>query len=159
MMFAITLRWLISTAFCRIVSQEVSINTTNTHGKTRSSAGIAQVGNLSRTLTLDPVQRLELRSILAFSDQVVDSLERSLGLEARNWEEKDAVLGDTGALGRDKGIVEKRDAGEEGVCAGRDELVLKLLGRVCGAGGGDDAGETVNGVGQGNVVNLCDAFS
>jgi hypothetical protein len=87
------------------VSQEVPINATNTHGKTRSSAGIAQVSNLSRTLTLDPVQRLELRSILAFSDQVVDSLERSLGLKARNWEEKDAVLGDTGALGRDKGIV------------------------------------------------------
>lgn len=147
MMFAITLRWLIWTAFCRFVSQEVPINTANTHGKTRSSAGIAQVSNLSRTLTLDPVQRLELRSILAFSDQVVDGLERSLGLETGNWEKKDAVFRDTSALCRDKSIVKKRDAGEESVCAGRDELVLELLGRVCGAGGGDDAGETVNGVG------------
>jgi hypothetical protein len=32
--------------------------------------------------------------------------------------------------------------------------MLKLRSRVCGAGGGHDAGETMNGVGEGDVVDL-----
>ncbi len=75
-------------------------------------------------------------------------------LAAGDGQQEDGAAGDAGGVGGLEGRLEQREAGEEGLGARGLELVLELGGRVLGVGRGDDAGEAVDGVGDGDVVDL-----
>ena len=64
------------------------------------------------------------------------------------------LLGEANRFGCFEGRVKERHAGEYSLGAGDAKLVLELGGVVGGAGAGDDAGKTVDGVGDGDVVDL-----
>lgn len=110
---------------------------------------------MPRGLALDPFQRLYRRQLLALCHEIVDGGVRALVLlGAGHGEEEDGVVGDPHGLGGCEGNVEERYAGEEGLGARRAQLVLKFGGGVGGTGGRDDAVEAVDGVCEGDVVDL-----
>lgn len=125
-----------------------------TYRHARSAAGIAQICSLPCSLSLDPLQRLQRRQTLAFGDQIVNGDIRRGIVEARNGHYEDAVSGDSRCVGSLERIVKQRSAGEYSLGARCAELVFELLRRVCGAGWRDDAGEAVDGVGKGKIVDL-----
>lgn len=126
----------------------------STHRQARCSAGVAEVGYLARALAGHPLEGGQLRQRLALLYQVINRLEGCLVVRAGHGEEEDALVGDPRRLGRLEGILQQGHAGEEDLGARGLELVLQLDGGVGGAGRCDDAIESVDGVGEGDVVNL-----
>jgi hypothetical protein len=108
---------------------------------------------LPSTLSLSPLQRLDLGQLLSFTDEFIHGNE-SGGLDAGDLEEENPVAAKASAVGSLEGGLEEGHASEERDSTGGLELVLELLGGVGGAGGGDDAGQAVDGVREGDIINL-----
>lgn len=151
--------WETMTAFCCesgvscLSSPSASLNGDTTYGQARSAAGVAEKGSLARALALCPPERRQFRQRLALDDQIIHRLIGRIALDARQRQEEDALLGNAHLGGGPARRVEQRDAGEEGDGARAPQLVSELLGRVGSAGGGDDAGQAVDGVRQRDVVD------
>lgn len=100
------------------------------------------------------MKRLQRRQLAAFSNQIVNGhIWRGI-VEARNGHYEDAVSGDSHGVGGLERIVKQGGAGEYGLGSRCTELVLELLRRVGRAGWRDDAGQAVDGVGKGKIVDL-----
>jgi len=108
---------------------------------------------LPSTLSLSPLQRLDLGQLLSFTDEFIHGNE-SGGLDAGDLEEENPVAGNASTVGSLEGGLEEGHASEERDGTGGLELVLELLGGVGGAGGGDDAGQAVDGMREGDIINL-----
>lgn len=126
-----------------------------TYRKTRCTARIAQVCYLASALFAIPFLSGQLRQLLPLLDQIIDRLERQLLVESGYRKKKDTILGNPGLLSRLEGRLQKRSAGEQSLGARRPELVFKLKSRVGGTRRCDNAIESVDGVCERNIVNLC----
>ena len=96
----------------------------------RSTARVAQEGDLTGALALAPPQRLQLGNPPANLDQVIHGLEALRVLETRNLEDEDLVLGDTARLRRRQRVLQHSRTGEESLGPRRLELMLQLGSRV-----------------------------
>lgn len=132
----------------------LSLSLSLTYRHARSAARIAQIRSLPCSLSLGPLERLQRRQVLAFSDQIFNGHIRSGIVDARNGYYEDAVSGDSHSIGGLERIIKQRSAGEDGPGSRCTELMLELLRRVCGTGWRDDTGEAMDGVGKGKIVDL-----
>ena len=126
-----------------------------THRETRGAAGVTQISNLTGALPFDPFQGRVGSQLLSFIYQLVQARERCSFVVAFAVHRKDEyrLFRDSHSFCSFEGGVQKGHAGEQGPCAGRSQLMLKLGGRVGGTRWGDDSVESVDRVHDRNVVN------
>lgn len=139
-------------------SPKTSAQNLQTHRQTRRPAREANKRSLARALAPRPLELRQLRQLRALGDEVGHAGEAGDGLKpvGGRVDDEDAVAGQAdGRGGGEGGVEERRRRGGEEDARVRDlQLVLELLLVVGCAGGRGYAVEALDGVADGDVVDL-----